>query len=125
MDGPLDPDGKILMVAIPVGSVGGHHHLIPADHLVDDGTIKQIGMIQGKKCKYLQIKIFKSLFSGFSRGQRPIWTDQPGGPNGWGDKPERSRGYGSHWDVSIIKFNILSSFYHNYLGRSKPSELSK
>jgi hypothetical protein len=46
MDGPLDPDGKILMVAIPEGSVGGRHHLIPADHLVDDGTIKQIGMIQ-------------------------------------------------------------------------------
>ena len=61
MDGHLDPDGKIRMVAIPEGSVGGHHHLIPADHLVDDGTIKQIGMIQGKKCKYLQ-NIFKNCY---------------------------------------------------------------
>ena len=61
MDGHLDPDGKIRMVAIPEVLVGGHHHLIPADHLVDDGTIKQIGMIQGKKCKYLQ-KIFKNCY---------------------------------------------------------------
>ena len=100
MGGHQGPVGKI-HTTIPVGSEGGHHHHTLAVHLVDDGTIKQTGMIQGKKCKYLQKRLF--VFSGFSR-QRPIWTDQPGGPNGWGDKPERSRGYGSHWDVSIPNF---------------------
>lgn len=50
MDGHhrVDPDGKIHMVVveIPERSVGGHHHPTPVDHLVDDGTTNQIGMIQ-------------------------------------------------------------------------------
>jgi len=46
MDGHPDLDGKIHMVVIPAVSVGGHHHLTLAVHLVDDGKIKQIGMIQ-------------------------------------------------------------------------------
>jgi hypothetical protein len=33
------------VVEIPERSVGGHHHLTPADHLVA-GTTNQIGMIQ-------------------------------------------------------------------------------
>jgi hypothetical protein len=50
MDGHhrADPDGKIrdmAVVEIPERSVGGHHHLTPADHLVA-GTTNQIGMIQ-------------------------------------------------------------------------------
>lgn len=53
MDGHQDPvDGKI-HTTILVGLEGGHHHHIPAVHLVDVGTINQTGTIQGKQRKYL------------------------------------------------------------------------
>ena len=47
MDGHLDPDGHKIHIIILVLVEEEHRHPIQEGHLVDDGMIKQIGMIQG------------------------------------------------------------------------------